>query len=32
MDMNKELAPEFLQAADAKRKAERRGGLKAKTA
>jgi hypothetical protein len=31
MDMNKELAPEFLQA-DAKRKAERRGGLKAKTA
>jgi hypothetical protein len=28
----RELAPEFLQAADAKRKAERRGGLKAKTA
>ena len=28
----KELAPEFIQAADAKRKAERRGGLKVKTA
>ena len=27
-----ELAPEFLEAAAAKRKAERRGGLKAKTA